>query len=112
MFQILGNKHLVLAMIRSPHTSAAQLRHFITQWRKHKESDKYKKTVADSAQKTQEQAVRKAQAHRLRQQLRDAERQSSDNVPELLQRVAEADTVYGFSRDTVGKGASAVLHSM
>ena len=50
LFQILGNKHLVLAMIRSPCTSAAELHHFITEWRKHKEPDKYKQTVAQKAQ--------------------------------------------------------------
>ena len=106
LFQILGNKHIVLAMIRSPCTCAAQLRHFITEWRQYKETDEYNKTVADSCRKTAEQTARKERAHILRRQLRDAERHGSENVSELRQRVAEANAAYGFSCDTVGGGAS------
>ena len=93
-------------MIRSPCTCAAQLRHCITEWRKHKEADEYKKAVADSCRKTEEQAARKEDAHKARRQLRAVERHGSENVSELQQLVAEADTAYGFNSNTVGKGVS------
>ena len=59
LFQILGNKNIVLAKIRSPCTCAAQLRHFITDWRKYKDTDEHKKAVRDSCPKTEKQAARK-----------------------------------------------------
>ena len=106
LFQIFGNKHMVLAMIRCPCTCAAQLRHFIADWRKYQDTDEYRKTVRDSCPKTEERAARKEDAHKLRRQLRYAERHGSENVSELQQLVAEADAAYGFNSNTVGKGAS------
>ena len=103
LFQIFGNKHMVLAMIRCPCTCAAQLRHFIAEWRKYQETDECKKAVRDSCPKTEEQAARKEDARQLRRQLRNAERYGSENVSELQQLVAEADAAYGFNSNTVDK---------
>jgi hypothetical protein len=73
LFQIIGNKHLVLASIQHPIFSAAQpaeaMQSFFRAWEKEKASDGYKKRLEMSKQSTKERKVLKSNAHAARQAL-------------------------------------------
>ena len=73
LFQILGNRHIVLASIRYPICSVAQpaaiVDEFMKAWEKQKTSEDYKKTVEISRPKTPERQVLKSRAHAARQNL-------------------------------------------
>ena len=73
LFQILGNKHVLLASIKYPLCSAAQpakiIEEFMTAWEKEKATDDYKKRVRMSEKATEERKQLKNQAHAARRNL-------------------------------------------
>ena len=73
VFQIIGNKHMVLASIQHPICSAAQpadvMQRFIRAWEEEKSSDDYKKRMQISERLTKERRALKNAAHAARQAL-------------------------------------------
>ena len=73
VFQIIGNKHVVLAAIQYPISSAAQpayaIQRFMSAWEKEKLSEEYKKRKQISEQLTKERRALKNAAHAARQAL-------------------------------------------
>ena len=73
LFQILGNKHVLLASIKYPLCSAAQpakiIEEFMTAWEKEKATDDYKKRVRMSEKATEERKQLKKEAHAARRNL-------------------------------------------
>ena len=71
VFQIIGNKHVVLASIQHPICSAAQpadaIQRFMRAWEEEKSSEDYKKRVQISEQLTKERMALKNAAHASRQ---------------------------------------------
>ena len=77
-FQIIGNKHMLHAMIRtglgSADQPAMQLAQFIRSWHEYKESDEHRRAMQDSVKKTDEQCRLKAAAHTARRRLEKGSR--------------------------------------
>ena len=73
VFQIIGNKHMVLASIQHPICSAAQpadaMQRFMRAWEEEKSSDDYKKRMQISERLTKERRALKNAAHAARQAL-------------------------------------------
>ena len=73
VFQIIGNKHVVLAAIQYPISSAAQpeyaVKRFMSAWQKEKLSEEYNKRKQISEQLTKERRALKNAAHAARQAL-------------------------------------------
>ena len=73
VFQIIGNKHVVLASIQHPICSSAPpadaIQRFMRAWEEEKSSDDYKKRVQISEQLTKERRALKNAAHAARQAL-------------------------------------------
>ena len=73
VFQIIGNKHVVLASIQHPICSAAQpadaMQRFMRAWEEEKSSDDYKKRMQISERLTKERRALKNAAHAARQAL-------------------------------------------
>ena len=73
LFQILGNKHVLLASIKYPLCSAAQpaqiIEDFMSSWNQEKATDDYKKRRRISEQATEERKQLKKEAHAARQNL-------------------------------------------
>ena len=73
VFQIIGNKHVVLASIQHPISSAAQpadaIQRFMRAWEDEKSSDDYKKRMQISERLTKERRALKNAAHAARQAL-------------------------------------------
>ncbi|CAK0895404.1 unnamed protein product [Prorocentrum cordatum] len=73
LFQIIGNKHVVLASIQHPICSAAQpadaIRRFMRAWDEEKSSEDYKKRTQISERLTKERRALKNAAHAARQAL-------------------------------------------
>jgi hypothetical protein len=73
LFQILGNKHVLLASVKYPLCSAEQpaqiIDEFMTSWNVEKATDEYKKRVQISEKATEERKQLKKKAHAARQNL-------------------------------------------
>ena len=74
LFQVIGNKHVLLAAIQHPICSAAQpatiLQKFMAAWELEKNSDDYKKRVQVSERLTEERRqLKKSNAHAARQEV-------------------------------------------
>ena len=73
VFQIIGNKHMMLAYIQHPICSAAQpadaIQRFMRAWEEEKSSDDYKKRMQISERLTKERRALKNAAHAARQAL-------------------------------------------
>ena len=73
LFQIIGNKHLLLTAIQHPICIAAQpadaIQRFMTAWEQEKSSDEYKRRVDISERLTEERRALKRAAHAARQDL-------------------------------------------
>ena len=73
VFQIIGNKHVVLAAIQYPISSAAQpanaFQRFMSAWQKEKLSEEYKKRMQISERLTKERRDLRNAAHAARQAL-------------------------------------------
>ena len=73
LFQIIGNKHMVLASIQHPICSAAQpadaMQRFVRAWEEEKASDEYKKRMQISERLTKERRALKNAAHAAREAL-------------------------------------------
>ena len=73
LFQIIGNKHVLLAAIQHPICSAAQpadaIQRFMHAWEKEKSSEDYKKRVQISERLTKKRRALKQAAHTARQEL-------------------------------------------
>ena len=73
VFQIIGNKHVVLAAIQYPISSAAQpeyaVKRFMSAWQQEKLSEDYKKRKQISEELTNERRALKNAAHAARQAL-------------------------------------------
>ena len=73
LFQIIGNKHIVLAAIQHPICSAAQpadaIPRFMRAWEDEKNSDEYKMRKEVSERATDERKALKVRAHAARQAL-------------------------------------------
>ena len=73
VFQIIGNKHVVLAAIQYPISSAAQpeyaVKRFMSAWQQEKLSEDYKKRKQISEELTKERRALKNAAHAARQAL-------------------------------------------
>ncbi len=88
LFQVIGNKHVLLACIQHPICSAAQpatsigsaaqpaaiTQRFMTAWEQEKSSDDYKKRVQVSQRSTDERRALKKAAHAARQALARAKK--------------------------------------
>ena len=138
-FQIIGNKHMVHAMIRtglgSADQPATQLPQFITSWNAYKESDEYRKALQDSVKKTDEQCQLKAAAHTARRRLQQGSRLQKQLMTDafmwkdlttaeqelvnafannsLRVAVVKANEAYGFNKETRPRGSSiAVVQQM
>jgi hypothetical protein len=138
-FQIIGNKHMVHAMIRtglgSADQPATQLPQFITSWNAYKESDEYRKALQDSVKKTDEQCQLKAAAHTARRRLQQGSRLQKQLMTDafmwedlttaeqelvnafannsLRVAVVKANEAYGFNRESRPRGSSiAVVQQM
>jgi hypothetical protein len=73
LFQVIGNKHVLLASIQHPICSAEQpaaaIQRFMTAWEQEKTSDDYKKRVQISEALTEKRRALKKAAHKARQDL-------------------------------------------
>ena len=125
LFQIIGNKHVLLSCIQHPICSAAQpadaIRRFMDAWEREKSSPEHKKRMQVSLHRTEERRSLKRAAHAARQNVAKARRLDEDilrgrrHVDDLtstdqtllddfktgrLTRIsAECDAAFGWSED-------------
>ena len=82
LFQILGNKHVLLASIQYPLCSAAQpakiIEDFMTAWEEEKATDAYKERVRISEKATEDRKQLKKNAHAARQNLMHGKKINND----------------------------------
>ena len=95
VFQIIGNKHMVLASIQHPICSAAQpavaIQRFMRAWEEEKSSDDYKKRMQISERLTKERRALKNAAHAARQALVRGRKIHADILRGSKQRAALSD---------------------
>ena len=141
LFQILGNKHVLLASIKYPLCSAAQpakiIEEFMTAWEEEKATDEYKERVRISEKTTEERRQLKREAHaarrnlvrgtkiyhdirlgrRLWDSLSDDEKTLLDefNSGQLIRWRNECDAAFGWDkqqRDAAGSAAARLTHQV
>ena len=84
LFQILGNKHVLLASIQHPlFRVPASIRQFMTAWETEKSSEDYKKQKQISECLTEERRALKKTAHQARQDLVKARKIHCENWENL-----------------------------
>ena len=119
LFHISGNIHVLRCMLAHPCTSTEDLLQLARGWARIVQTQEYQRSVSDSTQKTVDQAMLRAAAHRARrrfsaamhilQQLRRGRLREKDldavqrelveaeASGELKRRLEEANDLYGFS---------------
>ena len=137
LFQVIGNKHVLLAAVKRPVFSAAQpdadrsfssaeqpaamLQTFMDAWEEEKTTDAYKKRVLISQRRTKQQGYLKNAAHEARRNLVRGGKSNGaimrgdrawDNLGGFnsgkLQRVRdECDEAFGWNRDMRSAAGSA-----